>query len=269
MNFKISVITVVRNAAGTIEQTIKSVLSQSYPFVEYIVLDGQSNDGTLEIIQKYKQDIHFIRSEKDSGIYDAMNKGIRLTTGELIVLLNADDYFTDNCIQNVINKYNEIGKKECVIFGDAFIYYEEIKQSALRKCKIAFSRGMTIIHQAMFVHKKVYEKTGVYDLSFKNAADFDFTLRTYLTGVPYIHIPYPLVYSRRSEQRTSEKFAEISIKEEKMILKRHYKRLGVYYFYRNLLFTRIRENIHKIIVRIFGKNTWLWIRHNVLIYIKP
>lgn len=102
MNTQISVVTVVRNAVCTIEETLKSVISQSYPYIEYIVLDGISTDGTLKIIKKYESKIDIFRSERDRGIYDAMNKGIGLSTGDLVVLLNADDYFAGNCVETVV-----------------------------------------------------------------------------------------------------------------------------------------------------------------------
>ena len=119
---KISIITVVRNNASTIKDTIDSVLKQTYSNVEYIVIDGSSTDGTIEIIQGYKKYIKKFISEKDKGVYDAMNKGINLATGDVIGLLNGDDvYFDETVLQNVANAFKK-NESDCV-YGD--LYYVE------------------------------------------------------------------------------------------------------------------------------------------------
>ena len=107
MGPKISIITVCYNCAKTIERTIKSVLSQSYPLVEYIIVDGNSNDGTVDVIRKYEQSISFWLSEPDKGIYDAMNKGIDAATGELIGFINADDFYADGAVEAIAKRYIE------------------------------------------------------------------------------------------------------------------------------------------------------------------
>ena len=104
---KISVITVVKNSAGTIEKTIQSVLSQKYENLEYLIIDGKSTDGTLDVINKYKENISYIESQKDNGIWDAMNKGISLAKGDIIGFLNADDIYNENTLKIVDNYFNK------------------------------------------------------------------------------------------------------------------------------------------------------------------
>jgi len=179
---KISIITVVRNNASTIKDTIDSVLKQTYSNVEYIVIDGSSTDGTIEIIQGYKKYIKKFISEKDKGVYDAMNKGINLATGDVIGLLNGDDvYFDETVLQNVANAFKK-NESDCV-YGD--LYYvernnlDEIvrywKSSKFKKG--SFARGWHPPHPTFFVKKEVYSKYGLYDIEMKVSADFDLMLR--------------------------------------------------------------------------------------------
>ncbi len=102
-SLKVSVITVVFNGAGTIEQTIKSVLGQTYKNIEYIIIDGDSTDGTQEIVEKYGESIACFVSEKDNGLYDAMNKGISYATGDIIGIINSDDYYAVDAVEHVVN----------------------------------------------------------------------------------------------------------------------------------------------------------------------
>ena len=179
---KISIITVVRNNASTIKDTIDSVLKQTYSNVEYLVIDGSSTDGTIEIIQGYKKYIKKFISEKDKGVYDAMNKGINLATGDVIGLLNGDDvYFDETVLQNVANAFKK-NESDCV-YGD--LYYvernnlDEIvrywKSSKFKKG--SFARGWHPPHPTFFLKKEVYSKYGLYDIEMKVSADFDLMLR--------------------------------------------------------------------------------------------
>ena len=107
---KISIITVCKNSSSTIENTIKSIIKQNYNNIEFIIIDGKSNDTTLSIIEKYKKDISKVISEEDHGIYDAFNKGLKLATGDLIGFVNSDDTLTDNAIEILLNYYKKILK---------------------------------------------------------------------------------------------------------------------------------------------------------------
>ena len=179
---KISIITVVRNNASTIKDTIDSVLKQTYSNVEYIVIDGSSTDGTIEIIQGYKKYIKKFISEKDKGVYDAMNKGINLATGDVIGLLNGDDvYFDETVLQNVANAFKK-NESDCV-YGDLYYVERNNLDEVVRYWKSSkfkkgsFARGWHPPHPTFFLKKEVYSKYGLYDIEMKVSADFDLMLR--------------------------------------------------------------------------------------------
>lgn len=180
---RISIITVVKNASGTIEKTLKSVIEQKSDKVEYIVIDGLSTDGTFEIIKTYSKKIDIIISEKDEGLYDAMNKGIRMASGNIIGLLNAGDVYTKGLLKKVINlaqaqHYNSIIHGNMLIIdplkGDIrkILEYSGNIYNLTKNCCIA--------HPTAFVPKWVYNKIGTYDIKFKLVADYDFFVRAIL-----------------------------------------------------------------------------------------
>lgn len=265
----ISVITVVYNGEQYLEQTIQSVFEQSYSNIEYIIIDGGSTDNTIKIIEKYADAVDYWISEPDSGIYDAMNKGIQLANGDLIVLLNADDFFPKESLMQVVERFNSDFVPEAIYYGDAYILYDDLQTKALRKAHLNFKKCMGIIHQTMFVMKSVYLKYGMYDLKYQNTADYDFSLRTFLNQTPYIYVEKPLVYSRRRPGRISEKFAKQSIAEEYVILRSHYGIWGWIYFMKNYFFSKCREIIHKMISKFFGERLWLWLKRKIIIRIRP
>jgi glycosyltransferase involved in cell wall biosynthesis len=179
---KISIITVSYNSAATIEQSILSVANQNYPHIEYIVVDGQSTDGTLDIIEKHKETISKFISEKDLGIYDALNKGIDLASGEVIGILHSDDMYTD---AHVISKYATLFSREQTDAVYSNLYYVDRKHSdkIIRKWhsgiynKGAFYNGWMPPHPTFFVKKEIYKRLGNFNLSFRIAADYELMLR--------------------------------------------------------------------------------------------
>lgn len=183
---KISVITVVWNNVEFIQDCIESVLSQNYGGIEYIVIDGGSTDGTLEVIKKFKDRISLIISEPDNGLYDAMNKAIRLAKGEIISILNSDDVFNDDrVISKVMNKFLKDDKLE-VLLGEVNL----VKRNNIDKIVRLYPAkrfkpwhlyfGIAPPHPGAFIKSSVYEKYGVYNLSFSLAADFDLFVRMLL-----------------------------------------------------------------------------------------
>lgn len=181
---KISVITVSYNAAATIEQTIQSVLSQSYTNVEYIVIDGASSDNTLQIIEKYKTRIAHVVSEKDGGIYDAMNKGIALATGDIVGILNSDDLYHNEDVLSFISTQFEDSSIDCVC-TDVEIFSETpnnvIRYYNCRRWKPwMFRIGHQPPHPGFFVRRNVYAEVGNFNTQYRLAADFDFLLRCIL-----------------------------------------------------------------------------------------
>ncbi len=178
----VSIITPSFNNVGTIEDTIKSVLNQDYPNIEYIVIDGGSNDGTLDVVKTYSDKISKIVSEPDKGIYDAMNKGIALAMGDIIGIINSDDFYASDY---VISKVAEVMEKEKIdcCWGDIFyVDYNETKKVVRRWYSSEykegkFQSGWHPPHSAFFVKKDVYLKYGTFNTEFSIAADYELMLR--------------------------------------------------------------------------------------------
>lgn len=193
----ISVITVVFNGEKHLEQTIQSVLDQNYENIEYLIIDGGSTDRTLEIIQKYEDRIDYWVSEPDKGIYDAMNKGIDLAKGELIGLLNSDDYYAPDAIESVVAAYLR-QKGPNIYFGDATIIQDDLGISFRWHSDLRYWRGMSVVHPAMFVHREVYDSLGRYDLRWRLAADYEFFLRALTKGILFIAVKRIIVNFRNT-----------------------------------------------------------------------
>jgi glycosyltransferase involved in cell wall biosynthesis len=193
----ISVVTAVLNGREHIEQTILSVLNQSYDDIEYIVVDGGSTDGTLDIIRKYDDRIDRWISEPDAGIYDAMNKGIGLASGELINLLNADDYLEPDAVRKVAEAYGE-NAGPCIVYGDA--YYQDDRYAVKAPYHSAMKPwlGMTVNHQAMFVHRDIYAQIGLYDATYALGGDYDFFVRCGKGGVKFVRVEAALSCCRNT-----------------------------------------------------------------------
>jgi len=200
---KISIITVVRNAKNTVEQTILSVLNQSYDNIEYIIVDGASTDGTLEIIKNYELGIrngefpnvsfHCI-SEPDKGIYDAMNKGIKLSTGEIIGIINADDWLENNALSEVAQLFINDPSVD-IYHGLQPVWYNNLCTKIIGTDSSRLSSGM-IEHPTCFVRKNVYENIGLFDCGYSIAADYDFMIRAKKQGVKFKLVPIILANFR-------------------------------------------------------------------------
>ena len=179
---KISIITVVWNNAKTIKDAIDSVLAQTYENIEYIVVDGASTDGTVEIVQSYGDKIDKFISEKDNGLYDAMNKGIGLSTGDVVGILNSDDFYKSNDILEIVA--NEFMSKDIdCLYGDLEYVDDNDTSKVIRYWKSKpfkdglFEKGWHPAHPTFFVKREVYEKYGLFDLEMKISADFELMLR--------------------------------------------------------------------------------------------
>lgn len=179
---KVSIITVSYNSKKTIQDTIDSVKSQSYSNIEYIVVDGNSNDGTKKIINSNKEFISKIIIEKDKGIYDAMNKGISLATGDIVGILNSDDvYFNNKVISEVVRKFKSDSSNE-IVYGNIQYVSEDLKKVvrtwvSSNYVSDSFKKGWHPPHPGFFVKKELYTLFGNFDLRFNIAADFDLMLR--------------------------------------------------------------------------------------------
>ncbi len=173
MNPLITVITVVYNGEKYIEQTILSVIEQKHNNIEYIIIDGQSTDSTCEIIKRYDEHIDYWISEKDNGIYDAMNKGIKKAKGSLISFLNADDWYESNALQNIIDIYLKNSKVD-FIFGDLNVVNDEGYVVAKFHGDISkWKKTMPFGHPTLFVRSEIL-KNYLFDTNHKVIADYDF-----------------------------------------------------------------------------------------------
>ena len=177
---KVSLITIAYNSAETIEDTIKSIVTQNYSNLEYIIIDGGSTDKTLSIVDKFKDSITTIVSEPDKGIYDAMNKGVQNATGDIVGILNSDDIYADN---KVVSRIVEaIGNKDS-IYADLVYVDRDNTDKVTRYWKSGkyrkgiFKSGWMPPHPTFFIKKSCYNQYGTYNLQLKSAADYELMLR--------------------------------------------------------------------------------------------
>ncbi len=179
-----SVITVVKDDEQNIEKTLKSVLSQSYKNYEYILIDGKSKDKTLNILKKYKKSITHLKSEKDGGIYYAMNKGIKLSKGQIIVFVNSGDYLKKNSLYNVRKIFLK-DKKFDYVFGTVKRHYttSTILKHGVNTKKLKYNFDFATAHSTgFFLKKKIFDKYGYFNTKFKYSADYDLYYRLIITN---------------------------------------------------------------------------------------
>ncbi|CAA6825371.1 MAG: Glycosyl transferase family protein [uncultured Aureispira sp.] len=221
---KISIITICYNAAQTIEKTIKSVVAQDYPNIEYLIIDGQSKDNTLEIVAKYEAKIALVLSEPDKGIYDAMNKGMQQATGDYIWYMHADDQIYAPDTLSIIMKNHQY---EDFIYGKALLIDEQGNERSLEARKPhpsdqtlswkTMKQGMAISHQSMLVKRSL---APLYDLDYRYVADFDWLIRV-LKKAQTVR-DTGTYWCRFAEGGISTQHRNVSLKERFMILRKHF-----------------------------------------------
>ena len=175
-----SIITVIYNGAAFLEDAIKSVLNQEYDNIEYIIIDGGSNDRTLDIIKEYEDYIDYWISEEDKSMYDAMNKGIRLALGDIIGIVNADDYLYCRSLEKI-----QLGFSDEIMFVYANLDIVDKENKLVSKSyslgidntKFKLFKHMPFLHSTLFVRRQIFKKIGLYDVRYRLSADHDFTLR--------------------------------------------------------------------------------------------
>lgn len=199
---KITIITVCFNSAATIEKSILSVLNQDYPFIEYIIIDGGSKDATLSVIDKYRDRIATVISEKDKGIYDAMNKGVLLASGDVVGILNSDDFYcSNNILSGVAQVFNSTEAE--AVYGDLSYVSNENENKIVRTWqagrykKNSFKFGWMPPHPTFFVKRQVYQQYGSFNITLKSAADYELMLRfIHKMKIRVEYLPVSMVYMR-------------------------------------------------------------------------
>lgn len=200
---KITIITVCYNSASHIEDAINSVADQDYQEIEHIVIDGNSDDGTQQILDKYSHKIADWISEPDCGIYDAMNKGIKKATGDVIGILNSDDFYFDNHVITKVAKSFSDGETDAV-FGD-LIFVDPTDLSRTVRTYSSnnwhpdkFAKGYMPAHPTFFVRRKFYAKYGIFETDYKIAADYEMLIRLlYVHRLNYTYLPLKMVKMRK------------------------------------------------------------------------
>ena len=248
----VSIVTVVFNGAAHLEQAITSVLAQGYRNIQYLVIDGGSTDGTLDIIRKYEDRIDYWLSEPDRGIYEAMNKGLQLARGELVGLLNADDFYEPNAVEKVVARYLEKGLP-VIYYGDNLVLHDDLRLKYRRYASLHYWLGMSICHQAMFVHRDIYPQLGGYREGFRLAADYDFLLRAVAAKTPLIHVPAFLVTYRESGL-TGQHYMQ-SLNEARRINREHFGWLSRYHVVYLISYckTTVLYLLQKTVLGLFGR----------------
>jgi glycosyltransferase involved in cell wall biosynthesis len=228
---KISIITATYNSASTIKECIESVNAQTYKNIEHIIIDGASKDNTLEIINNLPNRVTKIVSEPDKGIYDAMNKGIKAATGDVIGILNSDDFFTsDNIIEIVVENF-----KNCdidALYGDVhFVNPDDITKSvryyssAIFKPSL-FRFGFMPAHPSFYMKRECYEKYGLYSLDYKIASDYDLLIRyLHREKIKYKYINKDFVTMRTGGVSTENFNSIVTLNKE---IVRACKKYGIY-----------------------------------------
>jgi glycosyltransferase involved in cell wall biosynthesis len=193
---KISIITVVLNGVKTIERNLDSIASQrdGHLEIEHIIIDGGSTDGTLKILHQRRNEIEILVSEPDNGLYDAMNKGIRLATGDIIGMLNADDLYANNLVLDDVSRIFQSQDVDAV-FGDLEYFNPKDFTTPIRLYRSAgftpakLSNGLIPAHPTLFLRKSVYEQFGLFKPEYKIAGDFDFIARIFKNGeLRYVYV---------------------------------------------------------------------------------
>jgi glycosyltransferase involved in cell wall biosynthesis len=252
----VSIITVVLNGENHLEQTILSVLNQSYINIQYIIIDGGSKDGTINIINKYATKLSNWISEKDSGIADAFNKGIKLSSGELVGIINCGDYYEKEAVQNVVNAY--LLNKDRVFHGNVMNIYETKSEIAKPKIEDIWKR-MSLIHATMFIPKIIYDKYGLFDGTYKYAMDCEYVHRIISAGVNFVYLNKTISNFRIGGKSDSNTNYEKAIKEFWRSVNK-YKGgsiLNIYYMYIMIFKRKYRGSLlhssHKLFRGLFKR----------------
>ena len=255
----ISIITATFNSAKTLKDTFDSVLRQDYKDIEYIVVDGMSKDNTVDIIKEYEPlfegKMHWI-SEKDKGLYDAMNKGIAMATGDVVGILNSDDFFTSDDTLSCIAKTMENDSNIDAVYGDIhFVNEDDLNKSVRYYSSAIFKRNLMLIglmpaHPSFYCKRDVYCKYGTFDTSYKIGADFESLLRyIYINRINTKYIKKDFVTMRTGGASTDGFSSRWQImKDHRKAMKKHNIKSNMF-----ILSLRYPYKIYELLVSKIGK----------------
>jgi glycosyltransferase len=243
-NIKISIITCVWNNRQTIKDAIDSVLAQTYENIEYIIIDGASNDGTVEVVQSYEDKISKFITEKDRGIYDGLNKGISLATGDVVSFLHSDDvYANETVISDIVNCFDNNTQG---VYGD-LVYTDKVDMNKVfrywKSCDFSsslLSKGWMLPHPTLFLRREVYQKYGAFDASFKIAGDYDFMLRILKDNIVVKYLPQ-VIYKMRLGGESNRSIKNILDKSKEDLRAMRKNKIN------NPFFALFYKNVSKII----------------------
>lgn len=238
----VSIVTVCYNSEKTIRRTIESVLMQTYDNIEYVIIDGKSSDSTCKIIEEYrpffKKRLKLI-SEPDEGIYDAMNKGINYSEGELIGIINSDDFYERDAVEKIVHFWN--GKNKQILHG-LMRQLRSGKEYGIILTSADFLRERMIQHPSCFVTKDVYKTLGLFNTKYKYVADYEFMIRAYEGNV--LFTPVYCVIANFEEGGVSEKF---SAQIEQLQMLKEKGMISFLKFFLLSIFIPIKSKIYRII----------------------
>lgn len=270
---KISIITVCLNSERTIEQTIQSVINQNDNNFEYIIIDGGSTDRTLDIVDKYKNSMAIIQSETDSGVYDAMNKGISLTTGDIIGIINSDDWYEPDLFVEVRKSFIESNAD--VVHGKLNSIHNDGKVETHGTDNIEKIRyTMNIYHPTLFVKREIYKMYGMFDLRYKIAADYDFVLRLFVNNISFFYLDR--IFTNYRSGGLSDRYYLKCAEEVKRISqsylsyatldRRSYFKQMIMRQFNSVYFDEMLDNISFYMVDILNQNLGVGLKDDIVIF---
>lgn len=228
----VSIVTIVYNGEKHLEQAMQSVLQQTYPNIEYIVIDGGSKDGTISIIKKYEQQLASWISEKDKGISDAFNKGLQKATGKFIGMINADDWYEKNAVEEAVKNFDDAD----IVYGDLILWRDDKIDFRQKGDHSFIEKEMTINHPTVFVRKTAYDQFGLFDRSFRCAMDYELLVRLWVNKCQFKYVPS--IKANMRWQGLSDAQWKLGVKETLRIKNKYFPQRKVrhqLYYYKHLL----------------------------------
>lgn len=249
----VSIITITFNSERRLAQTIQSVLGQDYPNIEYIIVDGGSSDGTLDIIKGYGNRIAKWVSEPDRGIANAMNKGIKMASGDIIGIIHSDDFFEPGAVKAVIRAFEEYPEAD-LVHGDLRLWNpvenSYIIQKPLKNPQRAIWRLMPFMHPTIFVRRMTYERYGLFDLSYRIAMDHELMLRFMLNGACFHYINRVLA-NMRTTGISQIHYVEAFKEDRNIVIRYGHSKIKAYsYYVYGILFRRVEKMAGLLLRRI-------------------